>query len=73
VEILPPPQARCLHQKKNPADYAVNNTNKKIGMLLEVKVGDVIWYFKTDKHVSINPEGICGLKYKEMFMATVKM
>jgi hypothetical protein len=56
VEIFPPPQARCLHQKKNPADYAVNNTNKKMGMLLEVKVGDVIWYFKTDKPVSINPE-----------------
>ena len=72
MEIFPPPQARCLHQK-NSADYAVNNTNKKIGMLLEVKVGDVIWYFKTDKHVSIIPEGIRGLKYKEMFMATVKM
>jgi hypothetical protein len=29
-------------------DYAVNNPNKKIGMPLEVKAGDMIWYYKTD-------------------------
>ena len=66
---------------KNPSDYAVNNPNKKIGMLLGAKAGDVIWYFKTnddgsDKKkkagVSINPQetGVC--KYKEMLMSTVK-
>jgi hypothetical protein len=27
---------------------AVNNPNKKIGMLLEARAGDVIWYYKTD-------------------------
>jgi hypothetical protein len=27
-------------------------------MLLGAKAGDVIWYFKTDKGVSINPEEI---------------
>ena len=25
-----------------------NNPNKKIGMLLEARAGDVIWYYKTD-------------------------
>jgi len=29
---------------KNPADYAVNNPNKRIGMLLRAKAGYVIWY-----------------------------
>jgi DNA polymerase I len=60
---------------KNPADYAVNNPNKKIGMLLGAKAGDVIWYFKTDGKkggVTINPEEIDIMKYKEMLMSTVK-
>ncbi|MFL6308470.1 MAG: hypothetical protein ACJ70T_00550 [Nitrososphaera sp.] len=39
---------------KNPADYAVNNANKRIGKLLEAKAGDVIWHYKMDKGVSIN-------------------
>jgi DNA polymerase elongation subunit (family B) len=66
---------------KDPANYAVNNPNKKIGMLLGAKAGDVIWYFKTDDDssdkkkkagVSINPEEIGVCKYKEMLMSTVK-
>jgi DNA adenine methylase Dam len=61
---------------KDPADYAVNNPNKKIGMLLGAKAGDVIWYFKTDGKkggsVTINPEEIDISKYKEMLIATVK-
>jgi hypothetical protein len=36
------------------------------------KHGDVIWYHKTDKGVSINPEEISDVKYKEMPMLTVK-
>jgi DNA polymerase, archaea type len=61
---------------KNPEDYAVNNPNKKVGMLLGAKAGDVIWYFKTDGKkggsVTINPQEIDISKYKEMLMATVK-
>jgi hypothetical protein len=57
---------------KDPSDYAVNNPNKKIGMLLGAKAGDVIWYYKTDKGVSINPEEISVLRYKAMLIATVK-
>jgi len=40
--------------------------------VLGAKVGDVIWYFKTEKGVSINPEKIAIYKYKEMLMASVK-
>jgi len=62
---------------KDPVDYAVNNPNKKVGMLLGAKAGDVIWYFKTDGdkkegRVSINPQEIGIDKYKEMLLATVK-
>jgi hypothetical protein len=41
-------------------------------MLLGAKVGDVIWYFKTEKGVSINPEKNAICKYKEMLRATLK-
>ena len=41
-------------------------------MLLGARAGDVIWYYKTDKGVSIDPEEISILKYREMLMATVK-
>jgi len=66
---------------KDPSDYAVNNPNKKIGMLLGAKAGDVIWYFKTDDdgsdkkkkaRVSTNPREIGVCKYKEMLLTTVK-
>jgi hypothetical protein len=33
---------------KDPIDQAVNHPNKKIGMLLEAKAGDIIKYFKSD-------------------------
>jgi len=57
---------------KDPANYAVNNPNKRIGTLLAAKAGDVIWYYKTDKGISLNSEEISILKYREMLMATVK-
>jgi hypothetical protein len=62
---------------KDPADYAVNNPNKKVGILLGAKAGDVIRYYKPegDKKrgcVSIYPQEISICKYKEMLMATVK-
>jgi DNA adenine methylase Dam len=60
---------------KDPVDYAVNNPNKKIGMLLGAKAGDIIWYYKTDGKkggVTINPEEIGISRYKEMLLATVK-
>jgi DNA polymerase I len=57
---------------KDPADYAVNNPNKKIGILLGAKAGEIVWYYKADKGVSINPQEISALKYKEMLTSTVK-
>jgi DNA polymerase I len=64
---------------KDPADYAVNNLNKKIGMLLGARAGDIIWYFKTDSGdkkkktgISTNPQEIGVCKYKDMLMSTVK-
>jgi DNA polymerase elongation subunit (family B) len=57
---------------KDPADYAVNNPNKMIGQLMRAKAGDVIWYYKTDEGVSINPQEISIKKYKESLLATVK-
>jgi hypothetical protein len=62
----------------NPQDYAGSHRNKKIGLQLGAKAGDVIWYFKADGSnkkktgVSINPEEIGLCKYKEMLMSTVK-
>jgi hypothetical protein len=54
---------------KHPADYGVNNPNKKIVMLLGAKTGDVIWFYKTDGDkkkggVLINYQNIGISKYK---------
>jgi hypothetical protein len=57
---------------KDPAEYVINNPNKKIGMLLGARAGDVSWYFKTDIGVSINLQEIGISKYKAMLMAIVK-
>jgi DNA polymerase elongation subunit (family B) len=57
---------------KDPVNYAVNNPNKKIGMLLGARAGDIISYYKTDKGVSIDSREISILKYKEMLTSTVK-
>jgi hypothetical protein len=59
----------------NPQDYAGSHPNKKIGLQLGAKAGDVIWYFKTDdkkSSVSIKQEDIGIRKYKEMLMNVVK-
>jgi hypothetical protein len=57
---------------KNPADYAVDNPNKKIEMLLGAKIGEVILYFERDKGVSINAENISVLKCEEILLIIVK-
>ena len=40
-------------------------------MLFGARACDVIWHYKTDNEVSINPDEISLLKYREMLMATV--
>lgn len=57
---------------KDSIEYAVNNPNKKMGMLLGAKGGNVISYFKTDKGVSVHYQEISTCKYKEMLCAVVK-
>ena len=58
---------------KDPTQYTVNNPQKKIGLLLNAKAGDVIEYYKSDDvdGVSINPKDICIAKYKEMLLSSV--
>jgi hypothetical protein len=41
-------------------------------MQLGKKAGEIIWYYKTDTEVSIDPKGISITKYKEMLMSTMK-
>jgi DNA polymerase elongation subunit (family B) len=57
---------------KNPEDYTGNHPNKKIGLQLGRKAGELIWYYKTDGGVSLNSGEISIKKYKEVLMAAVK-
>jgi DNA polymerase, archaea type len=59
---------------KEPADYKVNNIQKKIGLQFGAKAGDLIYYYKSDNHngVSLNPEDISIRKYKIMLWQAVK-
>lgn len=59
---------------KDPADYKVNNIQKKIGLQLGAKAGDLIYYYKSDNRngVSLNPQEISLRKYKVMLWSTVK-
>jgi len=58
---------------KDPKQYAVNNPQKKIGLLLNAKAGDVIEYYKSNNTdgISINPNDISIAKYKEMLLSSV--
>jgi DNA polymerase I len=58
---------------KDPKQYAVNNPQKKIGLLLNAKAGDVIEYYKSNNAdgISINPKDISIAKYKEMLLSSV--
>jgi hypothetical protein len=40
-------------------------------MLFGARACDVIWHYKTDNEVSLNPDQIRLLKYREILMATV--
>ena len=58
---------------KDPRQYTVNNPQKKIGLMLNAKIGDVIEYYKSDNAdgISINSNDICIAKYKEMLLSSV--
>ena len=59
---------------KDPDQYAVNNTQKKIGLILNLKAGDVIQYYKSDNDdgISLDPNDISIQKYKAMLWNSVK-
>jgi hypothetical protein len=40
-------------------------------MLFGARACDVIWHYKTDNEVSVNPDEIRLLKYRDILMATV--
>ena len=40
-----------LELSKDPADYKVNNMQKKLGLQLGAKTGDLIYYYKSDNTI----------------------
>jgi hypothetical protein len=40
-------------------------------MMFGARACDVIWYYKADNEVSVNPDEIRLLKYRDILMATV--
>lgn len=63
-----------MELSKDPADYKVNNIQKKIGLQLGAKAGDLIYYYKSDNRigVSLNLHEISLKKYKMMLWQVVK-
>ncbi len=59
---------------KDPDHYTVNNAQKKIGLELNLKAGDVIQYYKSDNDdgISLDPNDISIQKYKAMLWNSVK-
>jgi DNA polymerase I len=57
---------------KDPEEYAQNHHCRKIGSQLGKRAGDVIWFFKADKGVSLDSKDISVRKYKQALFATVK-
>jgi DNA polymerase, archaea type len=59
---------------KDPNSYTVNIPQKKIGLLLNAKEGDIIEYYKSDntEGVTLNPNDISVRKYKSMLWNTLK-
>lgn len=59
---------------RDPEDYKVNNSQKKIGLQLGARAGNLIYYYKSDNPIgaSINPKDLSLQKYKVMLWKTVK-
>ena len=49
-----------LELSRDPANYKVNNIQKKIGLQLGANAGDFVYYYKSDNlnGVSLNPQDI---------------
>jgi len=59
---------------KNPEEYRSNNIQKKIGILLNAKANDLIYYFKSDNKdgVTISSKEISLKKYKDMLIDNLR-
>jgi len=64
---------------KDPAEYAANTMQKRVGLHLGAKKGDVIYYYKSNPGrkkdttaVPIRSEDISIVEYKKVLFATVK-
>jgi DNA polymerase I len=68
------PEDLKIRQKlsKDPDQYAQNYHCRKIGLQLGKRAGDIIWFFKADKGVSLESRDISVRKYKQCLFATVK-
>jgi len=59
---------------KDPDQYSVNNAQKKIGQMLQLKKDDVIYYFKSDNKdgITLDSNEISIKKYKVLLWNSVK-
>jgi DNA polymerase, archaea type len=59
---------------KDPSQYSVNNVQKKIGQMLQLKKDDVIYYFKSDNKdgITLDSNEISIKKYKVLLWNSVK-
>jgi hypothetical protein len=66
---------------KDPAEYATNTVQKRVGLCFGAKKGDVIYYYKSDSNrtkkdtittVPLRPEDISVAEYKKVLLARVK-
>ena len=58
----------------NPQDYKINNISKKVGLMLNAKAKDLIYYYKADDNdgISISSNDISIRKYEKMLIDSVK-
>jgi DNA polymerase I len=63
-----------MELSRDPASYKVNNIQKKIGLQLGAKAGDLVYYYKSDNPhgTSLDSRDISVRKYKVMLWQAVK-
>jgi DNA polymerase, archaea type len=62
---------------KDPDEYVANTVQKRVGLYVGAKKGDVIYYYKYDSKgkkdsIPVEPEHISISEYKKMLLATLK-
>ncbi|MEP0826091.1 MAG: hypothetical protein HRF40_11455 [Nitrososphaera sp.] len=67
----------CVTLSKDPAEYATNTIQKRVGLHVGAKKGDVICFYKSMPNgnkdaIPVNPEDISVSEYKKALFATLK-